>query len=424
MTKYENLMKDLQVKRWHGNLKARSVITAEVYLRTLGLYCELNHTDPDRIIRESGTKEFKDSFRDFVRDLESKGKAGSYIVRFKKVLSSWLRFNDIKIEFNVNIKDMEQSPTLDGERVPTKDEMSRILRKGTSRARVSMALMAYSGLRPESLGDHLGSDGIRLKDFREIKISSNGVEFEKSPAMLLIRYNLSKGRNQYFTFVPDEALIYIKEYIQERISHGEAIGPDTTLMGFEKGKFRTNDFLRTQLITRDIRDSITLAGLKMRPYVLRAYFATALDIAESKGMISHPWRMFFMGHKGDIESRYSTNKNLPPDMIEEMRSAYAKCERLLTTTTPEVTESEVKRDVRTQILLALGYSQDDIEKTEIGKMSNDDFQKMVRDRLLGSLVDNGNRQKVIPVKEIEIYIGKGFEFVASIPGNKAIMRLP
>ena len=28
----------------------------------------------------------------------------------------------------------------------------------------------------------------------------------------------------------------------------------------------------------------------MRPYILRAYVATVLDIAESKGYISHPWR--------------------------------------------------------------------------------------------------------------------------------------
>ena len=65
-------------------------------------------------------------------------------------------------------------------------------------------------------------------------------------------------------------------------------------------------------MTRDIREAVNASGLKIRPYVLRGYFATGLDIAESKYLISHPWRMFFMGHKGDIEGRYSTNKRLPP----------------------------------------------------------------------------------------------------------------
>ncbi|MEM3191559.1 MAG: hypothetical protein QXH93_04665 [Conexivisphaerales archaeon] len=58
-------------------------------------------------------------------------------------------------------------------------------------------------------------------------------------------------------------------------------------------------------------DAIEKASLKIRPYVLRGYFSTALDIAEIKGLISHPWRQFIMGHNGDIESRYSINKRLP-----------------------------------------------------------------------------------------------------------------
>ena len=54
--------------------------------------------------------------------------------------------------------------------------------------------------------------------------------------------------------------------------------------------------------------------------MLRAYFDTNMIIAESKGKISHPYLQFLMGHKGNIEARYSTNKGvLPPDTIEDMR---------------------------------------------------------------------------------------------------------
>jgi hypothetical protein len=42
-----------------------------------------------------------------------------------------------------------------------------------------------------------------------------------------------------------------------------------------------------------------------------------------------------MGHKGDIEARYSTNKGvLPPDMVEDMRKAYKQCEPFLSTMQP------------------------------------------------------------------------------------------
>jgi hypothetical protein len=76
--------------------------------------------------------------------------------------------------------------------------------------------------------------------------------------------------------------------------------------------------------------------------VVRAYFDTNMIIAESKGKISHPYLQFLMGHKGDIEARYSTNKGvLPPDMVEDMRNAYKSCEPFLTTLTKPLEESNV-----------------------------------------------------------------------------------
>ena len=80
--KYENLLKDPDVKRWHENVNAGSSITGEVYLRTLGLYCRLRNTTPEEIIRDAKEGKLKNDFMDFVRRLEKEGKAGSYIVRF------------------------------------------------------------------------------------------------------------------------------------------------------------------------------------------------------------------------------------------------------------------------------------------------------------------------------------------------------
>ncbi|PUA34392.1 MAG: hypothetical protein B9J98_00685 [Candidatus Terraquivivens tikiterensis] len=71
--KYKDLLKDEDVKRWFENLAAKSYVTPTVYLRTLGLFCELNRTDPKSILRAAGTKDFRDSFSDFVRRLEGEG---------------------------------------------------------------------------------------------------------------------------------------------------------------------------------------------------------------------------------------------------------------------------------------------------------------------------------------------------------------
>ena len=68
--KYTHLLEDKDVRRWFDNLKAKSIVTATVYLRTLGLYCELNKTDPKAILKVAKTKAFRDGFTDFIRRME------------------------------------------------------------------------------------------------------------------------------------------------------------------------------------------------------------------------------------------------------------------------------------------------------------------------------------------------------------------
>jgi hypothetical protein len=49
---------------------------------------------------------------------------------------------------------------------------------------------------------------------------------------------------------------------------------------------------------------------------------------------------------------------------------------------------------------------------------------LVKEKLLGVMQNNGAKQKVIPHGEVESYIIKGWEFVASLPKGKAIVKLP
>ena len=423
--KYRELLLDEDVRRWYENLRAKSVLTATVALRNLGHYCELVGTTPKGILNKAreNEKEFRYEFQDFVRKLEREGKAGSYIARFKKVILSWLKFNDIRLQLTVNISGENETPTIANERVPSKEELARILRKATSRGRVAIAIMAFSGLRPESLGDYEGTDGLRLGDIKDLRISDE-IQFDKTPSMVMVKNKLSKARHQYFSFIGEEGATYIKEYLEERRKQGEELTYDSPLLQFNVRGVKKNNFLRTTLVTRDIREAIEQAGLKMRPYVLRAYFSTALDIAESKGLISHPWRQFIMGHKGDIEARYSTNKRLSPDMIEEMRQSYQKCLKYMETRMSEVSEDNARLYLQQQLLSAVGYRQDEIDKMDLADISTDDFQKLLRDKVAGAMTSNGSKQKLVPMNEIEKLLGEGYEFQAVLPNGKAIMKLP
>ena len=217
--KYRDMLENAKVRRWYENLEAKSVLTATVYFRTLGYYCELNKTDPEALLKEANSGTFKDTFSDFIRKMEKKGKLGSYLIRFRKVLSSWFRFNGIDPSFilAINMKGEHESPTIANERVPTKEELSSIIRKATTRGRIAISLMAFTGLRPESLGNYSGTDGLKFSDFPELKLTAQGIEFSKVPTRVVVRPALSKARCKYFSFLGEEGCTYLKEYVQERM---------------------------------------------------------------------------------------------------------------------------------------------------------------------------------------------------------------
>ena len=430
--KYADLLEDADVRRWFDNLAAKSILTATVYLRNLGLYCDLNKTDPKSILKVARTKAFRDSFTDFVRKLEREGKAGSYIARFKKTLNSWLAYNGVNIKLKVNVRGESDTPTISGERVPNSDELDRILRMATPRARVSIALMAFSGLRPQALGNYDGSDGVRLGDFVEAEIREDGMEFAKVPSMLVVRKSLSKARHQYFTFVPQQTVTYIEEYLEDRVKQGERLGKDSPLLGFDPRGVKKNRFLRTNLVTRDVREAILRAGFKWRPYVLRAYCDTNMIMAESKGKISHPYLQFIMGHKGDIEARYSTNKGvLPLDMVEDMRKAYRECEPFLLTSAASLERSDIVKEAKIEALKSLAKSLLGIElldvkiakEREIGReLTADETIQLFEEELKKLREGRHNPQRIIREEELEKYLAEGWQFVSTLPSRKILIK--
>jgi len=428
--KHDDLRANENVMRWYRNLQQGSPITGDVYLRALGLYCKINRTTPEGILEDAKSGKLRNDFMDFVFKEGKENKAGSYIVRFKKVINSWVSFNgyDAGLQ-SIKIQGANTSPTLVDERPPSKDEIDAMLRNATVRGRAIISLLAFSGLRPESLGNYDGSDAIRLKDIEGLKVSSDGVEFSKLPAVLRIRQSkvqLSKKGHQYFTFIPEQSSKYIKDYLDMRLRQGESINADSPIISTDTrgSNTRKTGILATAFLLRDVRDAIEKSGLKFRPYALRVYWASAMDVAEAKGLVSHNWREFWMGHTGDISARYSTNKVLPPDTIEAMRETYRKCEKYITTEIKEPSENDAKHYLQTQLLLAVGYRQDEIEKMDLESMSNDDFQKLLRDKVMGAMTGNGSRQRAVPIEEVEQYLSKGYEFQSALPNGKAIMKLP
>lgn len=337
LSKKEQLLTNPEVKRWYDNLARGSPLTADVRIRRIDLFCSIHQMTPIQVA-ELGMKDLRmvtNLIEDHITWMEEKNYSPGYVEDTVKAVKSWLRHFDIEIKRKLKIANEDRTPTLENERVPDANEISEIFSRASLRAGVSISLIAKSGLRPEVIGNHDGTDGLRIKDLPDIVIQQGVARCIDTPNRIIVRRELSKARHQYFTFSTSSATKKLLAYLNDRLAFAEPLHGDSPIVAPDyeyktgRGNNKNKPFLPTRQICREIRNTFR-PRFQWRPYVLRAYFDTQLLIAESKGKIAHDFRAFFMGHKGTIESKYTTNKGvLPEALIKEMREAFKRSEEFL-----------------------------------------------------------------------------------------------
>jgi len=420
-------------RRWYDNLARGSINTANENARILYRYLNLQNTNLRQIITQSkeNRRQLENQLLDFITEQEKQGKAPTYLENYLKTINSWLRYNNEQPITKIKIGNRHRRPTIEDERIPTKTELRQILNYATPRGKTSISLIAYSGLRPETLGNSRGLDGLKIKDLPELEINENTVSFSNTPTIITVRHELSKAKNKYITFLGSEGCEYLKSYLEKRLANNEKITQNSPVITYKSGYNETgyregsrrSGHITTKTLTKEIRDAMR-PRFTWRPYVLRSYFDTQLLIAENAGKMTHAYRQFFMGHKGDIEAVYTTNKGrLSEEMLGDMRESYRRSLRYLETSNDEVSEDKLQTALRRQLLLVAGFSGDEIDSLD-PDMSDEEFQETVRRKLLGSMTNNGNSQKVVGLQEVEEFLARGWNFVAKLSEEKAILRLP
>ena len=382
ITKKGNLLSNQDILRWYDNLARSSVVTAEVRLRKLGKFCENNKMTPKELI-ELGLRDPRavaDLLEDNITTMEKKRYAPQYIKTVVTAVKSWLHHFDIEVKRRIKIANVDATPTLVDERVPEASELTELFNRANLRAGAVISLMGKAGLRPQVLGNHNATDGLMIQDLPELEVIHGIARFTKTPARVIIRRTLSKAGHKYFSFITETGAEKILAYLNQRMIDGEILSPESPVIApFSKykrfrGKNEEKKFLCTAIIERDVRLTMR-PRFKWRPYVLRAFFDTQLLIAESRGKIAHDFRVFFMGHKGSIEAKYTTNKSiLTTELVNEMWEAFKRSQELL-----------------------------DLE------------QKMQQDEEI-------SRQRVVMPAETEQFLANGWKYLGTLPNGKVVIE--
>jgi hypothetical protein len=430
-SKYIHLLEDERVKKWMDYVSRGSSITAQVYFRRVGRVCTDNKILPSDLLNKD-EESLWNFINDLVSEMEIKGKAGGYIQSTLKAIKSWLSFNGIEVKRRVKIKGLNDTPTLRDNQPITSSLLRQLYQVSPLKVKCIIALLAGSGVRPEVIGKDDGSDGLRLGDIPELEIQDGKVRFIKIPPMLIVRQELSKAGHQYFTFITKEGCEYLSHYLVERMKAGEILTPASSLIAPDVVKGSVKPFMMTRKLGCLVRKRIRQCGIKARPYDLRTRFDTQLMLAESHGRMLRDYRVFFMGHKGDIEHRYTVNRrNLPYEVVEDMREAFQKSQRYLSSEEIGEDSEGLRERAYRQLLMLAGFTDKEIDEQRLLDLKDEQLAARIKERLkpiapaVEQVGSSSRQQKLVPITDLEKYLDEGYrcEYVIESMG-KAIVSLP
>ncbi len=184
-------------------------------------------------LADLGTKDQRtvtNLLEDHITLMEEKGYSPGYVEDFVKAVKSWLGHFDVQIRRKLKVSNPDYTPTLQNEKVPNAQEISEVFARASLRSSVMMSLMAKSGLRPEVLGNHDGTDGLKMADMPDIVIHQGTVKCIRTPNQVVIRPSLSKARHQYFTFLTSSGTKRLVAYLNDRLAAGEPLHGDSPII--------------------------------------------------------------------------------------------------------------------------------------------------------------------------------------------------
>jgi len=337
------------------------MLTSDEYVRVLDRYCTAVKTTPASIVarakdQDGGRRAVEHDLQAFViamrkphkpsshaeDDMDSeaarrcsRGHMPGYVNRFPKVLRSYLDHHDVVMR-KIYVGDTDTT-LVEDEPLLTPEQLREVVTAASPRGRVIIALVAWTGLRPEVLGNHDASDGLTIGDLPDLDLANGKVTIARHPIQVVVRRELSKIRKRYFSFLCAEGVDYLKEYLERRQANGEDLTKDCPIVRPDYNRerqgrpahMRGSSFLETAAITSEIRVTLRARALHVRPYSLRNYFVSRMESALRDGKVSLHDKLFFEGRKTAIDLRYSHHKALPPETVEELRTAYTRSETYL-----------------------------------------------------------------------------------------------
>jgi integrase len=361
-------------------------------------------------------KAFEKQFTEFLHGLQPKV-SPSRIAQIRFSIQKLLELNRVNnVDWTFVSEFVPKHKRFGEDRAPTVEEVRKIVELADLRTKGVVLFLVSSGARIGAVS------WLRWRDVKEVELG--GKKFAQ--------VTIYRGEpEQYTAFVTPECYSYLMEYKRYRESLGEKIGPQSFVFVTEPNRREPDPKKVRQVSVKTLKNQLgellkttDLRGVlesknRYKTYEFkqahgfRKFFKTRMEFAGAKPIITE----LLMGHGVGVSNSY-----MKPS-AEELMEEDARAIPALTVLT-HAEKVDVKNELKTQLLMVAGFKEEEIGKMDLSKTSDEEFQKLVRERLLGTMANNGNHQKVIPLNEVENFLTKGWEYVAALPDGKAVLKLP
>ena len=195
-------------------------------------------------------------------------------------------------------------------------------------------------------------------------------------------------------------------------------------MAFGLYRDRGKQFISTRNIADFIRKPMRAAAgiLDLTPYAWRAYYSSRAMLCRDLTM---EIRDFLQGHKGGIAQVYSTNRELPPDIVEAMRRAYESALPYLETTGQPLNP---RVEALKALLLPFGYSEKELADRGVDDllvMIEREMQRLQAQMMVPTIKGVERPvQRVVPNTDLPKLFEAGWTLKASLGDGQSIVEGP
>ena len=391
--------------------KENYILRIRAYLRRVGM-------PPDQFIRtvSRDPKAFEEDFVKFIAEVSGTS-ASSTTAFWRDSLRRFLEINRVKgVDWDYVNQFIPTVRKSGQDRAPTLEEIRKVVSVADLRTKCLILFLSSSGARIGSV------EYLRWRDIQEVAFEGRK----------LAKVTIYRGEpEEYETFVSPECYEYLLKYREVREKVGEAIAPSSPVFVREVNKRRFDQRKVRPVGVRTLKNQMgeLLNQMKMREKLTdtenyrsyewkqahgyRKFFKTRMEMSGVKPIITE----MLMGHTIGVSGSY-----MKPTQ-DEMVNEYVKAVPNLTVIGAAAEKADRNVELKREILQKVGgYSKEEVDKLNLGDMEDAEVQKLVKERLLGARASNGNRQKVVPISEIETYLVQGWEYVAALPNEKAVLK--